>query len=369
MGWEREALEKTLKKVSDNIEKIGFSYPHVSLEGAYNDEGPGFWTSGFWPGLLWLLYQETGEKKAKELAVRLEEGMDGVLDYFLTLHHDVGFMWLPSAVAHYREDGNETSRQRGLKAASHLAGRFNLAGRFLRAWNDEIEAGSQGWSIIDSMMNLPLLYWASGELDDPRFFHIAKAHTDTVLRAFLRPDSTVPHIVRFDPVTGEKLENLGGQGKGPDSAWSRGQSWALYGLAIAGRETGGQIYKDAAKNIANFVLSHLPEDKVPWWDYKAEKEERSARDSSAAACAASGLLELAGVLEEESDREFFREQAAAILKGLYENWADFSGSEQGILRQGTVSYPAGRHVNVPIIYGDYFFLEALIKLQSPLKVF
>lgn len=367
--WQSEALEKTLKKAEKNVESIGSQYPHVALEGKYNNQGPWFWTAGFWPGILWLLHQETGNQKARELACQLEKGMDIVLDDFFKIHHDVGFMWLPTAVAHYSQDKNQDSKRRALKAASHLAGRFNLAGRFIRAWNESVEKGSQGWAIIDCLMNLSLLYWAAEEEQDPRFSHIAQAHTDIVIKAFLRRDGTVPHIVRFDPVTGEKIENLGGQGKGPDSAWSRGQAWALYGFGIGFRETGKESYRDAAKAVANFILSHLPEDKVPWWDYYAGKEERYALDSSAAACTASGLLELSDILENENEKEFYREQAQAILKGLYENHADFSHSTQGILQNGTVSFPAGRYINEPIIYGDYFFLEALLKLKRPIKIF
>ncbi|MEG0370437.1 MAG: glycoside hydrolase family 88 protein, partial [Hungatella sp.] len=224
MSWSEEALEKSLQKIERNITEIGEHFPHVVYEGKYNDQGAAFWTSGFWPGLLWLLYQEKKNEKALKLAGNLEEKLDEVLDGFVTLHHDVGFMWLPSAVIDYKLTGNAPSRIRGLKAASHLAGRFNLAGQFIRAWTDEVNPHSQGWAIIDCMMNLPLLFWASKELNDPRFYHIAKAHADTVLRSFIRPDNTTAHIVSFQPYTGEKIEDLGGQGKGPDSAWSRGQA-------------------------------------------------------------------------------------------------------------------------------------------------
>ena len=193
MNWTEEALERCLDRIGQNMERIGEHFPHVAYDNVYNDQGPAFWVSGFWPGLLWLRYQGTKDEKALELARRLEDVMDSVLDGFMTLHHDVGFMWLPSAVIDYKLTGNEASKIRGLKAASHLAGRFNLAGQFIRAWTDRVQVGTQGWAIIDCMMNIPLLFWASKETNDPRFYHIAKAHADTVLRCFLRPDPQEKH--------------------------------------------------------------------------------------------------------------------------------------------------------------------------------
>lgn len=369
MSWTEEALEKCLLKIERNIDGIGEHFPHVAYDGVYNDQGASFWTSGFWPGLLWLLYEEKKDERALELARKLEDRLDEVLDGFVTLHHDVGFMWLPSAVIDYKLTGNAKSRVRGLKAASHLAGRFNLAGQFIRAWTDEVNAGSQGWAIIDCMMNIPLLFWASKEMKDPRFYHIAKAHADTVLKSFIRPDNTSAHIVSFDPYTGEKIENLGGQGKDPDSAWARGQAWAIYGMALAYRETGKEEYMTASKNIAGYFLSHLPGDKVPYWDFRTDAADRFVLDSSASACTASGLLELSSLMEDGAEKEFYHEQAVAILKGLYENYADFSEESQGIIQKGTVNYAKKKHINVPIIYGDYFFTEALIKLNHKTDIF
>lgn len=351
------------------MDAIGEHFPPVALDGIYNDQGPEFWVSGFWPGLLWLLYEETKDEKALALARRLEDRLHVVLDDFVTLHHDVGFMWLPSAVIDYKLTGNKTSRVDGLKAASHLAGRFNPAGPFIRAWTDEVNPHSKGWAIIDCLMNLSLLFWASKEMDDPRFYNIACAHADTVLKNFIRPDNTSAHIVSFDPYTGEKIENLGGQGQGPDSAWARGQAWAIYGMAITYRETGKEEYLNTAKNVAGYFLSHLPEDKVPVWDFRADKENRWAKDSSASACTASGLLELSSLLPEGPEKEFYYQQALGILKGLYDHYYDDSEKNQSMIQMGTVNFPVNRFINVPIIYADFFFTEALIKLKHPTNIF
>lgn len=369
MSWTEEALLKSLLKIERNIEEIGEHFPHVEYDGIYNDQGASFWTSGFWPGMLWLLYQEKKDENAFRLARRLERKLDEVLDGFVSIHHDVGFMWLPSAVIDYKLTGSDEARIRGLKAASHLAGRFNLAGQFIRAWTDEVNPESKGWAIIDCMMNIPLLFWASREMKDPRFYHIAKAHADTVLRCFIRPDNTSAHIVSFDPYTGEKIGSLGGQGKDGDSAWARGQAWTIYGMALAYRETGNKEYMTAAKNAADYFLSHLPADRVPYWDFRSEAKDRFALDSSASACTASGLLELCSLMEDCTEKEFYYEQALMILKSLYENYADFSEKTQGMIQKGTVNYAKNKHVNVPIIYGDYFFVEALIKLKHPTNIF
>lgn len=360
------AYSAALEKIRRNRDAIGVSFPHVANgpHGEYNREKPSFWTGGFWGGLLWLAYRETQDPKLLETACEIEAALDAPLDEYLHIHHDVGFMWLPTAVSHYRRTGCPASRTRGLKAASHLMGRFNLNGRFLRAWNDEVQADSQGWAIIDCMMNIPLLYWASRELNDPRFRQVAMAHADTVLKYFLREDGTVPHIVRFDPETGHKIENLGGQGKGPDSVWSRGQAWALYGMAVSYRETGCQRYLDAAKKVARTFWYALPEDKIPYWDFCAEGKEREARDSSAACCAASGMLEIAALTKVPEERAFFTDCALELLQNLAARCACWDDSTQGIIRGGTVSYPAGRHINVPIIYGDFFFVEALGKWKG-----
>lgn len=367
--WIDEAYAQSLDKITKISTKLGASFPHVCLDGEYNCEDASFWTSGFWAGILWLAYRETKNENLREIAEEIEVKLGKPLHDFYDIHHDVGFMYLPTAVVNYMYTGNKESKRTGLIAASHLAGRFNFKGEFIRAWTDRVNPDSTGWAIIDCLMNLPLLFWASKEINDPRFKHIAIAHADTVLRDFVREDWTVPHIVSFDPETGEKIENLGGQGLGPDSAWSRGQSWAIYGFAIAARETGKAEYLTASKNIANYFLSHLPEDKVPYWDFRTADKDKFVRDSSAAACTASGLLELSNLLEDETEKAFYYNSALAILKGLYDHYSDFSDAQEAILTKGTVSYPVNKHVNVPIIYGDYYFLEALCKIKGAQGLF
>jgi unsaturated chondroitin disaccharide hydrolase len=366
--WVEEAWRKSVEKIGRTSVRIGATFPHISLTGQYDATSAQWWTSGFWPGLLWLIYRETKDEKLREYAASCEEQLDVVLDEFYQLSHDIGFMWSLSAVAQYKLVGTEESKRRGLIAASHLAGRFNLKGRFLRAWPDSKTDSRAGWAIIDCMMNLPILYWASETLEDPRFKWIAMAHADTVLQHFVREDGSVRHIVCFDPVTGEQTEVMGGQGYSQDSAWSRGNAWALHGMALTYRYTREPRYLDAVKRIAHFFVAGLPENNVPFWDFRAPQEEQDCVDTSAAACAASGLLEISQWVS-ELEAPLYRNAAARIVKSLYENYGAWDREEEGLLTHGTIYYKSERYPNhVPIIYGDFFFIEALTKLRGSTEV-
>lgn len=361
--WINETWDKIVEKVGKTSKRIGATFPHVSIDGKYNNERIGWWTAGFWPGILWLIYQDTKDNELRDIAISIEEQLDGPLHEFTGIHHDVGFMWFPSAVAHYKLLGNEESKRRGLIAASHLAGRFNIKGNFLRAWTEEVYPNGQGVAIIDCMMNLPLLYWASEETGDPRFKYIAMAHADTTEKEFIRADGSVHHIVRFDPDTGERIEALAGQGYAPDSAWSRGVAWAIYGMALSYRYTKEKRYLEASKRAAHFFLANLPEDQMPFWDFRAPIVEDMGFDSSAAACAASGLLELAQWVEPNETRMYY-DAAIRIIKALYEQHGTWDQDEEALIVKGTVNHNTNKYINTPIIYGDYFFIEAVGRLKG-----
>lgn len=366
LAWADDIWSLIVGKVDRTSARIGAGFPYISIDGQYNEEDADWWTNGFWPGLLWLIYRETKDERLRKLAEDVETRMDEPLHAFEPLHHDVGFMWSLTSVAQYKLLGSERSKVRALTAASHLAGRYNARGRFIRAWNQPERIG---WAIIDCMMNLPLLYWASQETGDPRFKHIAVEHADTTLREFTRPDGSTHHIVCFDPETGERLEALGGQGYAPDSAWSRGTAWSLYGMALSARYTGETRYADAAKRAAHFFLASLPDDCLPPYDFRAPFEDGMGMDSSAPAIAASGMLEL-GLLVPAAEAALYRGAAERILRGLNESCAVWNDpQEEGILRMGTANFPRRTYVNNPMIYGDYFFAEAICKLRGRTDIF
>jgi unsaturated chondroitin disaccharide hydrolase len=363
--WLDDAWNKALEKTRCNIGKIGAEFPHASQGGKYLLEAPNWWTAGFWPGMLWQFYSESGDESLKMIAERCEERLDEVLDGYVKLDHDLGFMWILTSVANYKLTGSEASRIRALKAANYLAARFNLKGHYIRAWNPWSEGeDNSGVAIIDCCMNTSLLFWASETTGDPRYRHIAEAHMDTVLEHFIRPDGSVYHIVKFNPETGGVVEKLGGQGFAPESAWSRGTAWAIYGLALSYHHTGKQSYLDAAKQVAHFFLTRLPDDHVPHWDFRAPGEVGEIRDSSAGSCAASGLLLLADQVD-DSESHVYRNGAIRIVESLYRNYGSWDNAdEEGLLLHGTSNYPENRNIDVPLIYGDFFYVEALARLKA-----
>lgn len=356
--WVNEAWEKVHIKVKKTSEKIGATFPHASVNGSYQLEAPSWWTAGFWPGLLWLLYRETKENSFKEIAEQCEEKLDSVITDYYKLDHDMGFMWTLTSVARYKLLGEEDSKRRALLVANLLMGRFNSEGNYIRAWNPWHEGeDNSGWAIIDCLMNLSLLFWASEVTGDPRYQHIAKKHGETVLEHFIRSDGSVHHIVRFDPVTGERVEAIGGQGFSPDSAWSRGTSWLVYGLTLLYKHTQEEKYLLAAKNVSHFFIANLPDDYVPYWDFRLPDNITKHRDSSAGAIAACGLLLLSSLVD-PSEQRIYKEAGTKILKSLYENygaWEDVN--EDGLILEGTSHYPEGKNIDVPLIYGDYYFVE------------
>ena len=362
--WLPDAWDRLTAKTKTMIGQIGDKVPHVAgQDGKYDSSSLDWWTSGFYPGLLWIMHEMTGDDVYREAAWDWDERIEQCTLRDNRFHHDVGFQYLPTAVIKYKLTGDADARRRGLAAANFLAGRFNLAGRFLRAWNGD----HTGWSIVDSSLNLSLLLWAAAELPDPRFRHIALAHADTVLTHFIREDGSVRHIVSFDPESGEFLESLGGQGAGPDSAWSRGQSWALHGMANVYRFTGEVRFLQAARRVAHFFLANLPEDHVPHWDFRANNGvlDGEPRDTSAAACAASGLLEIAAAVDSPAEAGLYARAAEHILVSLTRHYATWEQPEhEAILVEGTGHKPAGQNINVSLIYGDYYYVEALAKLKG-----
>ncbi len=248
-------------------------------------------------------------------------------------------------------------------------GRFNVNGNFIRAWNPWTEGeDNSGVAIIDCMMNLPLLYWASEETGDPRFQGVAKKHADMVLNHFVRSDGAVHHIVRFDPESGERIEAMGGQGYGPDSAWSRGNAWAIYGLTLSYEYTGEAKYLEAAKRVAHFFISHLPEDYVPNWDFLLPEDVDTPRDSSAGAIAASGLLLLAEKVS-APESPIYHRAGEKILESLLKIMAIGKGWKRDWFYMEQAISQNRSYLDNPLIYGDYYFVEGLARLKGYKELF
>lgn len=348
--------------------QLGVSFPNLTSEDKYICNDSSFWTKGFYPGMLWYGYLKEQIEEFRQTAEQIEVLLDDILHDFYTIHHDAGFVWSLTSVANYKITGNLESKRRALIAASHLAGRFNVKGQFIRAWNDANGGDNQGWAIIDCCMNLPLLYWASEQTNDPRFRHIAMAHADTVVKEFAKADGTTYHIVCFDPETGVKIGPLAGQGADEESAWARGQAWIIYGMALSYRYTKEARYLRTAIAAANYFVHHLPEDHIPYWDFKVKGGQKEPRDTSASMCAACGLLELARYVEEETST-YYRDWAEKMVTAVYDHWWIPEKERQGLIGGGTFNCPAGKGIHESLIYGDYFFTEAVTRLMGESMIF
>ncbi len=346
--------EKALASVKRNGDKI----PYIAENGVFDDRTDDicWWTNGFWAGMLWQLWGYRADPALMETARSIERKLDKNFLMASGMDHDSGFKWLLTSGASLRLTGDLSSRNRLILASADLAGRFNPNGRFIRAWNDSGDGSMSGLAIIDCLMNLPLLYWASENLHDPRFRAVAHAHAKTALRAFLRPDGSVNHIVVFDPETGAVLDAPGGQGISPGSAWARGQSWAIYGFTLSYIHTGDAELLAAAKKCADYFISKLPPSFLVPSDF-LQPPESELEDDSAAACAACGLIELSRITGEER----YLSAAKRLLLALLEDRCDMDPSRDGILTHCTVAYHDRRH-NHNLIYGDYFLTEAILTL-------
>ena len=361
--WAEEMLDRVAHKLAKVSERSAEKIPYTTSNGVHDDRSGdiGWWTNGFWGGMMWQMYTLTGEERYRRIAEDNERKLDACLMDYGKMDHDNGFKWLPTAVADYRVTGNAASKNRGLLAAGNIAGRYNSKGCFIRAWNDWGDEDHRGWAIIDCMMNLPLLYWASEETGDPRFRQIAVSHADTAAKAFVRGDGSVNHIVEFNLETGEKVKSYGGQGYGTGSSWTRGQAWGLYGFTLSYLHTKEELYLDTAERIANYFIANIPEDGLIPVDFR-QPPEVSYQDSTAAAIAACGLIELSK-LREGRQGSVYLNAALKLLHALAEYSVNWNEAEDNLLEKCTAAYHDKVH-EFSIIYGDYYFLEALMKLNE-----
>ena len=363
--------EETFAKIDNKLSSVTVRSRDKIVDGCdengfHKERSATWWTSGFWGGLNWLMYNRTKKEDYLKTAKSSELLLDAALRRFDALHHDVGFMWHILTGASHTLTGDPNSRIRNLYAATSLMSRYVLCGEhgFIRAW----PGSSYNLSIIDCLMNLPLLYWASEQVKDDRFARIAREHVEMSLTDHLRPDGSVIHRVRHDRETGEVVQSFGGQGYEDGSSWSRGQAWALYGFALAYIHLGDVRYLDAAKRVANYFIANCCDDWLPRVDFRAPSEP-VYYDSTAGACAACGLIELAKLLP-ENEGGMYMHAAIKMLRAMDEKFANYDPANDHLLDFGTVRYPiegltlekAGVHIS--IIYGDYFYTEAILKLMG-----
>ena len=368
-GYFEDAISFVLERIDRNVERFDGKFPDSdSDDGDYDLVDPTAWTPSFWTGMCWLAYEVTGEGRYRETAEDHLEQFRDRLDHGSVQTHDLGFLYTLSAVATHRLTGNGYARVDALRAADFLTDRYWETPGVIQAWGD-LENPTESWPdkwghgrfIIDCMMNLPLLYWASEETGDDRYRDIAVSHARRTHEHIIRDDGSSFHTYQFDPETGADLGGETHQGYADDSCWARGQAWGIYGFPLSYRYTREDEFVDAARSLSSYYLENLPEDAVPRWDFRAPAED-DQRDTSAAAIAACGLAELSEQVPlADGDRERYRNAALHTLVSLTEEYTRTDEDADAVLDSGVANKPAGNGVDGSTIYGDYYYLEGLIR--------
>ena len=325
------------------------------------------WTSGFYPGSLWYVYMYTGNENTKALAEKNTEKL--YIETQRVRSHDIGFMVNCSYGNALRITGDEKYREPYINAAKLLTTRFNPTVGLTQSWN--ITPSRKQWKfpvIIDNMMNLELLTQAHKMSGIDSLLTVAVTHANTTMKNHFRPDYTTWHVVDYDPETGDIRMKVTHQGYSDDSAWSRGQAWAVYGYTMMFREVGDEAYLALAENIARMLLDRLPEDGIPYWDFDSPDIPDAQRDASAGAIMASSFIELAGYTQDNALSKALMEMAETQIRTLAspEYLAEKGRNGFFLLKHSVGSYPSDTEVNVPLTYADYYFLEALLRYNGKL---
>lgn len=357
----KTALDYIAQSLRRTVAEVGDSFPVATEKGVWLKDNGG-WTGGYFAGMLWMMYQETGNSKwlpeARRYTDLLEKNKDDVDNI------DIGILFWPSFDLGYRLTGDRGYREIGITGARTMMKRYNERGGYFQNWGTLGEKEQAGFVIIDCLINLDHLFWASREISDTSMARAAASHARKTLESHVRPDNSSYQVVEFDPDTGRMLRGLKKQGYSDQSTWSRGQSWGIYGFSRAYKNTGQREFLLGAMRMADWFIDHLPPDYVPYWDFQAPKIPDDARDSSAGSMAASGLLELAAMADNPKDRQKYHEAAEKILASLTINYLtkNLPGRNDGVLTGGTYFYEKNSSVNQANIWGDFYYLEALLRL-------
>ena len=341
-------LSYAVKKVDQSIKLKDF--PHITENGKWITTKDGYWTGGFWGGLLWYAYKITYDEKYRIEAYKWLKRLGSRRN---SRTFDLGFLFYLSFALGHEITKDRDLRKIALEAADTLATRFNKKSGFV--YNDFTLNGNKvGRTIIDVMMNLPLLWWAYDKTGDKKYYAVAYTHSKRTIDEFIRDDYSTVHVIDFDLETGEIIRKITVQGYSDGSCWSRGHAWTIYGFALAYKYTKDELFLKTAVNIAEYFIANLPEDYVPYWDF--EDPEKEIKDSSAAAIVASGMI----TLSELREKKEFKEAAINILNSLCNDYL-CKEEENGILKHGCFHKPAGIGVKESLIWGDYYFIEAMMK--------
>ena len=371
-----DALNHVVARIRNNISDFYDTFPAASsINQIYPASENDDWTNGFWTGQLWLAYEQTKEAAFKEAALYQVPGFrERLIKRIVVDHHDMGFLYTPSCVAAYKLTGDRLARETALMAADNLMGRFQDKGEFFQAWGKPGDPREYRL-IIDCLLNMPLLFWASEETKNPKYREAAFSHIRTSMKYAVREDSSTYHTYYFDPETGNPVGGVTAQGYRDGSIWARGQSWGIYGSAIAYKYCRDPKYMERFKKITACFLEHLPRDLVPYWDFDFTDGCREPRDSSAGAIAACGMLEMAKYMEPDEAKAVLQ-NAKRLIKALTHHCLYRSGENtNGILLHSTYAKSSPYNsvkdsgVDECTLWGDYFYTEALVRLTKQWNVY
>ena len=359
----KNAIDLVIKQIDANMEYFKEKFPSSATKNnQYGIIENIEWTDGFWTGLLWLAYEYTGDEKYRELADKNVASFKNRVEKDIELdHHDLGFLYSLATVSGYKLTGSNDAREASIKAANKLISRYQEKGEFIQAWG-ELGSKDHYRFIIDCL----LLYWASDETGDAKYRNIANKHFVTSCNNVIRDDASAFHTFYMDNETGKPLRGVTRQGYSDDSAWARGQAWGVYGIPLNYRYTRNESCFNLYEGMTNYFLNRLPKDNVCYWDLIFNDGDDHSKDSSAAAIAVCGMHEMNKYLPEvDENKEVYKYAMHNILRSLIENYMN-PEIEPGkpVLLHGVYSWHSGKGVDEGNIWGDYFFLEALIRFYK-----
>ncbi|WP_328348197.1 glycoside hydrolase family 88 protein [Micromonospora sp. NBC_00421] len=371
------AVAAAIRTVDANIATFGDRYPADTTDadryplrppsGGQPEGANVGWTTSFWPGMLWLAHDLTGDDRHLRAALSHVDSFASRMTHGIDLDtHDLGFLYTLACVNPARRTGDPQARDTALAAADHLMTRVLEPAGIIQAWGDLDDPRQRGRTIIDSLMNTPLLFWASHTTGDDRYAVAARRHTAQLRQHILRPDGTTFHTFYWDPDSGVPLRGETEQGHADNSCWARGQAWGIYGFSLNHRHIGDPALLAAASACADRFLAHLPTDRVAYWDLEFGDGSGQERDSSAAAIAVCGLRELADNLTDTASAGRYRTAAAEILRSLIDHYS--TGGQpvsNALILHGVYDKPKAVGVDEGTLWGDYFYLEALTRATIP----
>ncbi len=365
-----KAAQKATDKLLYNYKTKGFGFPNTCSDNyKYKLSEKTNWESGMYTGCFWLAYEITGEKIYKDIAESHLAIYKKNIDEKIGIHdHDVGFMYSPSCVAAYKITGNELARQIALDTAKfYYEHSYSKEGKFIIRSYKVWDLGSGCRTMMDSLMNAPFLFWAGNEIGNSDYIEAAYQQNLTTEKYLIRDDGSSFHHYQFDIETAKPLHGLTFQGHADTSCWSRGHSWGVYGFPIAYSYTKDDTIRNVHAAVTTFMLNNLPSDAIPYWDFDFSEPSDAPKDSSVSAISACGLNEMAKLIEDNApEKKIYQNAAAMMLDSIIDNCTGDIGMEyDGLINHVTHALPQGQGIDECAVYGDYFYLEALMRFLNP----